>query len=122
MMMKPSSPEVADQKFEAIMHSLGLSHIEPGERIKALKNIPANKLVQLTPALTSLGAVIDQDTIPCAPFFATLGDDEKLPLPGRHWCKRLYMVDSQVDVRCCFLARRDQGVPGLTVLTTARDR
>lgn len=99
LMMKPATEKTAEQLYEAIIQDLGLSENAAEDRVRLLRTMPAEKLVSnLTTAFVSLGPVVDHDFVPAAATFSGLSNDAQLHLPGRNWCQRLLVIDSQLDV------------------------
>lgn len=99
LMMKPATEDDAEYVCKAILNRMGLGDLTSEEQIKALLTLPQEKLVaEISPELVSLGPIVDRDFIPAAARFDNISDDTKLPLPGKKWCHRLFIIESQFDV------------------------
>lgn len=100
LMLKPLPPPVAEFVYSSIMQILGLGALSGPERVKALLQIPVEKIIETGASGLPLLPVVDNDSVPCAPTFAQLGsksDDPALSMPGRTWCKELLIGDCQFD-------------------------
>ncbi|KAM6527605.1 hypothetical protein FALCPG4_008660 [Fusarium falciforme] len=97
-MMPPSTQDTAERLYQAVIKDLKLSVHTPEGRVQALQSLSPDAVVpEITPALASLGPVVDGDLVPVAATFSDIGDDAKFPLPGRGWCERILAVDSEID-------------------------
>jgi hypothetical protein len=98
-MMKPTTLKNADELYQAVTKSFGLSELTPERRVESLLTMPQEKLVeQLTKELTSLGPVLDGELVLFEPTFANLKNQIDSFLPGSKWCKRLFTIESKDDV------------------------
>jgi hypothetical protein len=105
LMMRPATEETAERLYKDISDELGLSDKSVEDRVKELETKPGESMLSnLTPALASLGPVVDGETVPAAATFAGLKDATGFPLPGYKWCKRVLVIDSQADVSTCSLS------------------
>jgi len=98
-MIKPLPPPVSEFAYASVIELFGLQTLPAAERIKALLELPVEKLLSVPPTIP-LMPVID-DHIQCAATFAQMSskdDDPNLHLPGRKWCKELLIGDCQFDV------------------------
>ncbi|KAE9582264.1 hypothetical protein CGMCC3_g1417 [Colletotrichum fructicola] len=96
LMMRPRSTRQAEVLYGEIIDTLGLTSMSPNERLKALLSMPSDKLVPMTPDVVRLGPVIDNSVILQKPTFSNLGNNE-LILPGKTWCQKIYLVQSEFD-------------------------
>lgn len=99
LMMKPAEPRTAEFLYSAVTKHLGLADLTPEKRIGGLLTMPQERLVsEVTPEIISLCPMVDGDFIPYVPTFSKLQAGDELSLPGKHWCKRLFSIESQFDV------------------------
>ncbi|CAG9975614.1 unnamed protein product [Clonostachys byssicola] len=88
---------MAEELYGALTSRLGLDKLAPEQRIKGLLTVAAEDLIQFSPELVALGPVIDNDSIPSMASFSNIGHDGGLHLPGKTWCKELFLIESQFD-------------------------
>lgn len=104
VLLTPLEPEAAGSIYNSTVQALGLEEQSPDQRIKSLLSIPvelmlANGLKEMIAA----GPTIDDDLIPAA---ATIDANDMIqsPISRNQWCKRLFSIDSQFDVRLTLIA------------------
>jgi len=101
--MKPLPPPVSEFAYSSVIDMFGLKGLSGSERIKALLELPAEKLLSVPPNIP-LMPVIDGDLIRNTLDFAHVSskeDSSELDMPGRKWCKDLLIGDCQFDVSSC---------------------
>lgn len=101
LMLRPLPSPLTEFVYSTIMQSLGLGPISGAERVKALLQIPVEKIVEAGNSGLPILPAVDGDSVPCYPTFAQLGseaEDPSLSMPGRTWCKELLIGDCQFDV------------------------
>lgn len=98
-MIKPLPPPVSEFAYSAIIELFGLKELSPPERIKALSELPIEKLLSVPPNIPLI-PVTDGDLIPGAATFAQISSsaDPNSHLVGRNWCKDMLIGDCQFDV------------------------
>jgi len=97
--MKPLPPPVSEFAYSSVIDMFGLKGLSGSERIKALLELPAEKLLSVPPNIP-LMPVIDGDLIRNTLDFAHVSskeDSSELDMPGRKWCKDLLIGDCQFD-------------------------
>jgi hypothetical protein len=98
LMIKPLPLPVSEFVYASIMQALGLEGLSGSERVKALLEVPSEKLVALPPNLPLL-PIIDNTLITDVVMFSQISSkSEILALPGRKWCDDLLIGDCQFDV------------------------
>ncbi len=101
LMLKPIPPPLTEFVYTIVVQAFGLEGVSGSERVKAVVNMPTEKLLALTPPGLPLLPVIDGKFIPGPATFkqvSSKSDDPSYPFPGRHWCKELLVGDCQFDV------------------------
>lgn len=99
VLLKPLQPEAAESVYNSAIQALGLVQQSSEDRIKSLLSISAElMLAKASNEMIAVGPTIDHDLIPAA---ATLDANDMIesPISSNRWCKRLFSIDSQFDVR-----------------------
>jgi hypothetical protein len=111
VLLKPLEPEAAESVYNSAIQALALDKQPPQGRVESLLSIPVeHMLANASKEMIAAGPTIDYDLIPAA---ATLGDANDMiesPMSRNRWCKRLFSIDSQFDVRSAL-------IPSLTHFT-----
>ncbi|KAL5317254.1 hypothetical protein ACEPPN_014349 [Leptodophora sp. 'Broadleaf-Isolate-01'] len=97
--IKPLPLPVSEFAYSSVIETLGLKDVSGSERMKALLDIPVEKLLSVSPNIP-LMPVVDGDLIPSTVNFAQISskdDDPALDMPGRKWCQDLLIGDCQFD-------------------------
>ncbi|KAH7061621.1 Alpha/Beta hydrolase protein [Paraphoma chrysanthemicola] len=116
LLFAPLPLEAAEASYNKVIESLGLSAKSPEDRIHALLNGPHDDLWQKVPMNVPLSPVIDGETVPGHPDFATISsleDSSKFAMPGRKWCSSLMIGDSQLDANIVAYMGLDARNPGI---------
>lgn len=100
LLMKPLPEGVNEQNYEKVLHLLNLNHLPAQERVKALRNMPAEDiLAALPPGLPFLPTTGGDLDLPINNFEETyLGESQGIMHPGKSWCKEIMIGDCQMDV------------------------
>ncbi|KAL2820906.1 Alpha/Beta hydrolase protein [Aspergillus cavernicola] len=94
---QPLPYEAHEQNYQKAISALGLSDISPGERLKALLELPAADVIsKLPPSILSVPA-IDGDIVPSASSHAQTGSTASDVPKGKNWCHDLMIGDAQID-------------------------
>ncbi|KAJ5903533.1 carboxylesterase [Penicillium tannophilum] len=99
LLMKPLPEGVNEQNYEKVLHLLNLHHLSAQERVKALRNMPAEDiLAALPPGLPFLPTTGGDLDLPINNFEETyLGESQGIMHPGKSWCKDIMIGDCQMD-------------------------
>jgi hypothetical protein len=97
IMLKPLPLHVAELSYIAIMEALGLENASVEERIRKLKTVGPEELVEKTPMSVPLLPFQDGDIVPQVITFAKLASMNHEGLPGMEWCEELMIGDCQHD-------------------------
>jgi hypothetical protein len=97
IMLKPLPLHVAELSYIAIMEALGLENASVEERIRKLKTVGPEELVEKTPMSVPLLPFQDGDIVPQVITFAKLASMNHEGLPGMEWCEELLIGDCQHD-------------------------
>jgi hypothetical protein len=97
IMLKPLPLHVAETSYTAIMKELGLENASAEERIRRLKTIEPEELVEKTPMSVPLLPFMDGEIVPEAAMFAKLVSMDHKNMPGMKWCEALMVGDCQHD-------------------------
>jgi hypothetical protein len=97
IMLKPLPLHVAELSYVVIMEALGLENASVEERIRKLKTVEPEELVEKTPMSVPLLPSQDGDIVPEAITFAKLASTDHEGLPGMEWCEELMIGDCQHD-------------------------
>jgi len=109
LLFKPLPPAVAEASYQKLIAAFGLADKSPEERIKALLTLPIDDFWQKAPLGVPLTPVIDAETFPGVPDFASVSTEAHsptFPIPGRKWCASLMIGDSALDVSIMRMAYR----------------
>lgn len=100
LLMKPLPEGVNEQNYDKVLHLLNLHHLPAQERVKALRNMPAEDiLAALPPGLPFLPTTGGDLDLPINNFEETyLGESQGIMHPGKSWCKEIMIGDCQMDV------------------------
>jgi hypothetical protein len=97
IMLKPLPLHVAETSYTTIMEELGLENASAEERIRRLKTIEPEELVEKTPMSVPLLPFLDGEIVPEAATFAKLVSMDHKNMPGIRWCEELMIGDCQHD-------------------------
>lgn len=101
-MVKPLDPPIAEYAYGTLVDILGLKALSATERIQALTKMSAEELLAKTPSTLPVMPVLDGELIPGMPSFTAISSkevDKTYQMPGKEWCKCLFVGDSGLDVR-----------------------
>jgi len=101
LLVKPLPPPVSEFVYESVLEIFGLKDLSPADRIKALLEIPAEKLATSIPPTLPLLPVVDQELIFGPTSFKEVTTKQQVPglyVPGHKWCEELLIGDCQFDV------------------------
>jgi hypothetical protein len=107
LLLKPVPYFVHDMTYQAVLKHLGITADTAEERVQALLKMPAAEIGAKLPPGLPLFPAIDNDLIPAPAEFSGIADPESPALPGRTWCKALFIGDNQLDVRFGYYPSHD---------------
>lgn len=100
VLLKPLEPEAAETVYNSAIQALALDKQSPEGRIESLLSIPVEvMLANASKEMIAAGPAIDPDLIPAAATLGETNDMVESPMSRNRWCKRLFSIDSQFDVR-----------------------
>jgi hypothetical protein len=111
LLVKPLPESVNEQNYEKVLQLLDLRDLPAQDRVKTLREIPAEELLAVLPPelvfLPTSGGDLD---LPINTFEEIyMGESQGCLHPGKLWCKQIMIGDCQMDVSHVFSFETYQG-------------
>ncbi|KAJ5690785.1 hypothetical protein N7462_005177 [Penicillium macrosclerotiorum] len=91
--------ELHEENYKRAVAALDLTDATAEERVKALLEMPGQKLIAKLPPSVFQAPALDNDIVYPGVTYTKLAEMDSNTLPGKSWCQDLLVGNAEVDVR-----------------------